>query len=174
MVLLPAPGGPVSPTRRARPVRACRPPRISSNPSRWFSTMLTTRASAAGFPASKSARIRSNDAGKYSFLSPPHRRSGALLTFGMVVSQHVQCPMHHQSQQLLSGWDSAALCVLARHLRADVDVAEHRAALSNAVEPKRDDVGWAFVPEIAPIEPVNGGAPDEGDGEHRVAHMRRS
>src|SRR3954469_4087013 len=138
MVLLPAPGGPVSPTRRARPVRACRPPRISSNPSRWFSTMLTTRASAAGFPALKSARIRSNDAGKYSFLSPPHWRSDAPLTFGVVVSQHVQCPMHDQSQQLLSRWDSAVLCVLARDFRADVDVAEHGTALSNALEPERD------------------------------------
>src|SRR3954468_21786943 len=174
MVLLPAPGGPVSPTRLARPVRGCSALRISSNPSRWFSTMLTTRASAAGFPASKSARIRSNDAGKYSFLSAPHWRSGALLTFGVVVSQHVQCPMHHQSQQLLSGRDSAALCVLARHLRADVDVAEHCAAFADALEAERDDVGWAFVPEIAPIEPGNGGAPDEGDGEHRVAHVRRS
>src|SRR4051812_30602282 len=174
MVLLPAPGGPVSPTRLARPVRGCSALRISSNPSRWFSTMLTTRASAAGFPASKSARIRSNDAGKYSFLSPPHRRSGALLTFGMVVSQHVQCPMHHQSQQLLSGWDSAALCVLARHLRADVDVAEHRPALSNALEPERDDVGWAFVSEVATIEAGDGGASDEGDREHRVAYLLRS
>src|SRR4051812_4845366 len=138
MVLLPAPGGPVSPTRLARPVRGCRPPRISSNPSRWFSTMLTTRASAAGFPASKSARIRSNDAGKYSFLSPPHWRSGALLTFGMVVSQDVQCPMHHQSQQLFSGRNSTPLRVLARHLGTDVNVAEDRAALAGALEAERD------------------------------------
>ena len=57
-VLLPAPGGPVMPMRRPRPMRACRVASSASNPGRWFSTMDTMRARAGFLPAAKSWRRR--------------------------------------------------------------------------------------------------------------------
>ena len=54
-VLLPAPGGPVIPMRCARPMCRCIAASSTSLPARWFSTMLTARASAAFLPAPKSA-----------------------------------------------------------------------------------------------------------------------
>ena len=53
-VLFPAPGGPVNPMRQARPSRGCYAASNASKPGRRFSTMLTTRASAAARPAVKS------------------------------------------------------------------------------------------------------------------------
>jgi hypothetical protein len=58
IVLFPAPGGPVSPTRRARPTSGFSSPSSRSNPGRWFSTTLTARASAAALPARKSSSSR--------------------------------------------------------------------------------------------------------------------
>src|SRR6476661_4295537 len=110
--------------RLARPVRGWSAPRMSSKPSRWFSTMLTTRASAAGFPALKSSSKRSEDAAKYPFLSPPHRRRGARQPGRMVVSEHVQSPMHDQPQQLLAGGDSLPLRILPGHFGADIDITD--------------------------------------------------
>src|SRR6266568_1135805 len=59
-VLLPAPGGPVIPMRRAPPNRVCACDRTRSNPSRWFSTRLIARASAAGSRRSSPSRIASS------------------------------------------------------------------------------------------------------------------
>src|SRR3989440_4349680 len=60
-VLLPAPGGPVMPTRRATPraSRACAWLNTRSKPSRWFSTSVIARASAAGSCRSSASRMRS-------------------------------------------------------------------------------------------------------------------
>ena len=58
IVLFPAPGGPVRPTRRARPSDGCSSASSRSKPGRWFSTIDTARARANGRPASKSARRR--------------------------------------------------------------------------------------------------------------------
>src|ERR671922_586883 len=60
-VLLPAPGGPVMPTRRAAPrtSRACAWLNTRSKPSRWFSTSVIARASAAGSCRSSASRMRS-------------------------------------------------------------------------------------------------------------------
>src|SRR5688572_18451847 len=130
MVLLPAPGGPVKPIRFARPVRGCNDPRICSNPSRWFSTMLTTRASAAGFAALKSCIKRSEDTRENSLLSPPHRRVGAGLSGWMFMPEDVQCSVHHQSQDFLGQWHPLTLRVVASDFRTNVDVADHRATLA--------------------------------------------
>src|SRR5215210_5387487 len=126
MVLLPAPGGPVNPIRRALPVRGWSEPRISSKSGRWFSTMLTTRASAAGLRASKSSSRRSEDAGKDLLLTPPHRRSGARHSGRMLVSKDVQSAVHHQSQKLLSASDALPFRVGASDIGTNVDISDHR------------------------------------------------
>src|SRR5207253_2273593 len=60
-VLLPAPGGPVMPIRRAAPraSRGCAWLSTRSKPSRWFSTRVIARASAAGSCRSSASRMRS-------------------------------------------------------------------------------------------------------------------
>src|SRR5205823_5145092 len=60
-VLLPAPGGPVMPTRRAAPraSAACAWLSTCSKPSRWFSTSVIARANAAGSCRSSASRMRS-------------------------------------------------------------------------------------------------------------------
>ena len=55
IVLLPAPGGPVIPIRRARPRSGCNAARSWAAPGRRFSTMLIARASAEDRRAAKSS-----------------------------------------------------------------------------------------------------------------------
>src|SRR5258705_10146848 len=130
--------------------------------------MLTTRASAAGFPALKSSSRRSDDTGKNSLLSAPHHGSGARRSGGMVVSQNVQRTVNHESQDLLPGWDALPLRVFARDLRTNVDVPNHGAALPRPSQSEGDNVSGAGVPEIAAIELRNRRTADEGDRQHRI------
>src|SRR4051812_36522416 len=163
MVLLPAPGGPVRPMRRARPVLGCNPPRICSKPSRWFSTMLTTRASAAGLPALKSSSTRSDDTRQNPFLLSPHWRLRARCAVGVIVTEHMKGAMDDKSQQLLVRRNSLAFGVCARDLGADVDVAHDRPPTTLAAERERDHVGRAVMTEVAAVQLGDRGPADEGD-----------
>ena len=75
-------------------------PSSSSIPGRWFSTMLTARASAALFRFSKSARSFSVAAGKNPFLSLPHVRLRSRFVVGMIVSRDVQSAVHDEPREL--------------------------------------------------------------------------
>jgi hypothetical protein len=158
---LPAPGGPVSPIRRARPVRAWREPSISSNPSRWFSTMLTTRASAADFPALKSSIRRLEDARKNPLLSAPHGRRCTSRARWMIVAENVKCSVNYKTQQLLSGRNALCLSVFPRDLGADVDVSHYGATSPDTAKPKRNYVGRTVVPEVAMVQLRHCGSPNE-------------
>src|ERR1700735_5462924 len=57
-VLFPAPGAPVRPIRRARPVAPWRAANSEADCAPRFSTLLMTRASATGFLAAKSSSRR--------------------------------------------------------------------------------------------------------------------
>src|SRR5690349_10728556 len=132
--------------------------------------MLTTRASAAGFPALKSSSRRSEDAAKYPFLSPPHRRRGARRPGRMVVSEHVQSSMHDQPQQLLAGGDSLPPRILPGNFGADINITDDGDSLPDSGEPERDDIGGTFVAKVAAIEPRDCGSPYKRDREHRIPH----
>src|SRR3990170_2490804 len=161
IVLLPAPGGPVIPIRLARPVREWSDERICSKPSRWFSTMLTTRASAAGLPASKSASSRSEDTRENPLLFSPHRRRPAAGAFRMVVPEYVQRPMDHQAQNLFAGAHLLTARILARDLGTDINVPEYGPTSSDAAEAEGDHVGRTAVSEITLIQPGDRRAPHE-------------
>src|SRR4051794_21541858 len=122
--------------------------------------MLTTRASAAGLPALNSPRSRSEDVGKDPFLSSPHWRCRALRSNRMVVSEHVQCPVNHEPQQLLTGGNTLAPGIRAGDFGTNVDVTDHGAALSDSRESEGDDIRRSVVAEVAPIEARDGGASD--------------
>src|SRR5688500_3633396 len=138
MVLLPAPGGPVSPIRRARPVRECSDERICSKPSRWFSTMLTTRARAADFPASKPASSFSDDTRENPLLPAPHLRLGARRSVRMLVAEHMEGPVNHEAEDLLSSHYTLPTRVVAGDLRTDINISNDGAALSDSSQAKRD------------------------------------
>src|SRR5258705_9760653 len=130
--------------------------------------MLTTRASAAGFPALKSSSRRSDDTSKNSLLSAPHHGSGARRSGGMVVSQNVQCTVNHESQDLLPDWHALPLRVVACDLRTNVDVPNHGAALRRPSQSEGYDVSGTGVTEVTAIERRNRCAADEGDRQHRI------
>src|SRR5258705_3488645 len=130
--------------------------------------MLTTRASAAGFPALKSSSRRSDDTGKNTLLSAPHYGSGARRSGGMVVSEDMQRTVNYESQDLLPDWHALPLRVVACDLRTNVDVPNHGAALPRPSQPEGDNVSVAAVPKIAAIERRNRRAADEGDRQHRI------
>src|SRR4026208_961682 len=108
--------------------------------------MLTTRASAAGFRASKSSIRRSEDAGAAPLLSPPHRRCRAGLPDRVVVPEDVQSAMHHESEHLFSWRDSLPLRVLASDLWTNVDVSNHRTTFARPPKAERDYVSRPAVP----------------------------
>src|SRR5687767_4117571 len=114
--------------------------------------MLTTRASAAGFPALKSSIKRSDDTRENSLLSSPHRRFGARGTGRMVVPEDVQSAVHHQSQHFLTNGYLLSLRVVASDLRANVDVSDHCTTLSGPFKAKRDHVSRTMMAEVAAIQ----------------------
>src|SRR4051812_23460589 len=126
MLLFPAPGGPVSPIRRAWPVFECSDPRISSNPGRWFSTMLTTRANAASLPAWNSARSASEDTRENPFLPSPHRRRGPRGSLRMIVAEHVERPVDHEAQNFLARRYRLPFRIRPGDLGTNVDVSNNR------------------------------------------------
>src|SRR5919106_3775992 len=77
----PAPGGPVTPMRRALPSERWTPASNRSNPGRPFSTTEIARASAAVLPAARSASRRS---GSMAVRSPRARgeASGSVMSGG--------------------------------------------------------------------------------------------
>jgi hypothetical protein len=79
----------------------------------------------------------------------------------MVLAENVERPVNNESQQLLTGRDPLCARILARDFGADVNVANHRAALPRAIEPERYHVGRSMVPEVATIELGHCGSPDE-------------
>ncbi len=168
MVLLPAPGGPVSPIRRARPVRGCSDASICSNPSRWFSTMLTTRAKAAGFAALKSSIRRSEDTRENSLLSAPHRRCRARLARRMIMPQNVQCAVDYQSQHLFPDRNTLPLRVVASDFRTNVDIADDHTTFLGSAKAKGDDVRRTLMPQITAIQLRHRHSPDKCDRQHGI------
>src|SRR6476661_6788845 len=160
--------------RLARPVRGWSAPRISSNPSRWFSTMLTTRASAAGFPALKSSIRRLEDTCEYSLLFAPHPRRRSRRAGRMVVAEHVQSAVDDKPQQLLSGADALAPGVVASDLDANIYVADYGSAPSDPFQAERNHVCRTLMTKVAMIQARDGGASDESDRQHRFIHTLRA
>src|SRR5688500_14952728 len=132
--------------------------------------MLTTRASAAGFPASKSASSFSDDTSEDPLLLAPHLRGGARRRIRMLVPQYVERPVNHQAQDLLSSRYTLSARIVAGDLRTDVNVPDDSTALSDSSQAKRDDVSGTFVSEVASIEGRDRRAPNERDGKHCVAY----
>jgi len=161
IVLLPAPGGPVRPMRLARPVRAWRDPSSSSNPSRWFSTMLTTRASAAGFPALKSSTRRLEDARKDPLLPEPHGRHSASCAQRMTVAKTWSVPWIYKSQQLLAKPICPGLWRFPVRFRRRCRRLPLWHPVSRPGESKRNHVGWTVVPEVAMVKLRHCGPPNE-------------
>jgi len=141
IVLFPAPGGPVMPIRLACPCFECRLPSISSMPGRWFSTMLTARASAAVLPRWKSPSSLSVATGKYSLLPLPHGGPGAAFVVGMIVPSNMQRSVNDKTRKLFTYSNAISLCVHPRDVGADVDVADSGHSGGSSPHPERDDVG---------------------------------
>src|SRR5687768_16497392 len=96
--------------------------------------MLTTRASAADFPASKSASNWSKaagragttleDIGEDSLLFAPHVRAYAVLAFFMIVAQRMQRSVHDDPCELLAHPDTIVGRVLPNAIGTDIDVTD--------------------------------------------------
>src|SRR5688572_19956385 len=135
--------------------------------------MLTTRASAAGFPASKSASSLSDDTREDPFLFPPHCRFGARRRVRVLVAQHVKGAMDHQPKQLLSGGHTLTPRVVPGDFGTDVNISQHSAPLADASQAERDDVRRALVSEIASIHVGHCRTSDKRYRDHRVSYPLR-
>src|SRR4051794_41434873 len=111
--------------------------------------MLTTRASAAGLPALKSSRRRSEDTGEDPLLFPPHARRHSLRAVGMVVAEYVKRTVHYKSEQLFSGPDALAPSVPAGDFGTNIHVANDSSAPPGSTQTERDHVGRTMMPEVA-------------------------
>src|SRR5437016_6244084 len=130
--------------------------------------MLTTRASAAGFPALKSSSRRSEDTGENSLLFAPHSGSGSRRAARMIVAEYVKGSVHHESEQLLSGADSLPPGVVASDFRANIHVAHDRSPPADAPQSKRNNVGGTVVSKVASIHRRDCPPTHEGNREQRV------
>src|SRR5687768_16030123 len=113
---------------------------MSSASGLRFSTMLTTRASAAVRPAPKSERSFSVDGVKNPFLFSPHGGRDATVVFRVIEPQNVKRTVDQQPRQLpLHGYPESARVALCDS-RANVDIAYDRSRAA-ALEPERDHIG---------------------------------
>ena len=91
----------------------------------------------------------------------------------MIVAEHMKRTVHYKSEQLFSGPDALSPGVLAGNLGANIHVTDNSSPATNSAEPEGDHVRWSLMPEVAPIQPRDGGAADESDREHRISHLFR-
>src|SRR3954469_6544604 len=110
--------------------------------------MLTTRASAAGLAALKSASRRSDDTRQNPFLLSPHRRFRAHVALRMVVAKHMKGAVHDKSQELLLRRNSLPPCVCPRNLGTDVDVTDGCSATALTSKRERYHVGRPVMTEV--------------------------
>ena len=88
----------------------------------------------------------------------------------MVVAKDVQSTVDYEAQQFLARGDALRPSIRTSDIRADVNIADHSAALSSAGETKRNDIGWTAMLQILLIHFRDRAATDEGNGDHRVAY----
>ena len=88
----------------------------------------------------------------------------------MIVSEDMKCPMHHESEQLLARRDALTARINASDVRANVNIANDRAALSPACESKGDDVSRSAMSEVFLVYSGNRCPANERDRDHRVSH----
>src|SRR5687768_5946852 len=88
----------------------------------------------------------------------------------MVVTEHVQHTMHHQSHQLLSNRASMLGRIPPRHARGDVDVSDHRPPGLDRREPERDHVRRPGMREMRAVERRDATIAHERDRQQRVTY----
>ena len=141
--------------------------------------MLTARASAASFPASKSAINASNDCGNESLLAAPHLACGAMVAIGVGVAQHVQSSVNHEADQLLAHPDPPLARIGAREVWCDVDVADYGCvhpslrvdSRSRLAELERYHVRRPAMAEKFAVEPRDASIRHECNGNERLGYM---
>src|SRR5436190_24170773 len=114
--------------------------------------MLTARASAGVFPASKSERSPSGKRGNDCLLCPPHRRSTSLLSLGMIVSEDVEHSVDDEPQRFFFHADTLSLRICPGNIRTNVDVSDDRRASCGVFQRERYHVGRSALPQILSVE----------------------
>src|SRR5881409_2466526 len=92
----------------------------------------------------------------------------------MIVAEDVECPVHDEPEQLFTGADTLASCVVAGHLGANIHVTDNGSPASDPVEAEGDHIGWPLMTEVTLVEARYRCASDKRDGQHPILHILRT